>query len=25
VGFVFKGHAFDEIDRKANLHEQRPR
>jgi hypothetical protein len=25
VGFVFKGHAFDELDRKASLHEESPR
>lgn len=24
VGFVFKGHALDELDRKANLREERP-
>ena|SRR5262252_4905868 len=24
IGFVFKGHAFDELDRKANLREDRP-
>ncbi len=24
VGFVFKGHAFDELDRKASLHEEHP-
>jgi predicted metal-binding membrane protein len=24
VAFVFKGHAFDELDRKANLGEERP-
>lgn len=24
VGFVFKGHTFDELDRKANLREDRP-
>ena len=24
VAFVFKGHAFDELDRKANLREERP-
>jgi fatty acid desaturase len=25
VGFVFKGHAFDELDRKASIDEERPR
>lgn len=24
AGFVFKGHTFDELDRKANLREERP-
>ena len=24
VGFVFKGQTFDELDRKANLREERP-
>jgi amino acid transporter len=24
VGFVFKGHTFDELDRKANLREDHP-
>lgn len=24
IGFVFKGHAFDELDRRANLHEEPP-
>ena len=24
VGFVFKGHTFDELDRKGNLREERP-
>jgi hypothetical protein len=24
VAFVFKGHAFDELDRKANLRDERP-
>ena len=24
IGFVFKGHAFDELDRKASLREDRP-
>jgi hypothetical protein len=24
VGFVFKGHTFDELDRKANHREERP-
>jgi hypothetical protein len=23
VGFVFKGHAFDELDRKASIHKER--
>jgi hypothetical protein len=25
IGFVFKGHAFDELDRRANLREEPPR
>jgi hypothetical protein len=24
IGFVFKGHTFDELDRKANVREERP-